>query len=50
VGKSEEYIYGASFGAGVNLNFAGVGLAVDYAYRTTKTFVGNNVVTVKLAF
>jgi hypothetical protein len=45
-----EFIYGASVGAGVNLDLGGVGLGVDYAYRTTRIFTGNNVFTVKVKF
>lgn len=46
-----EFIYGASVGAGINLSLGGTtAIGVDYAYRTTRVFTGNNVVTIKLAF
>jgi len=50
--KSQDpnYIYGFSAGAGVNYNLGGVDLRVDYAYRSTKYFSGNNVFSVSLGF
>lgn len=45
-----SYIFGAHFGAGVNLETLGVPVRVDYAYRAVKYFDAQNVFTVSLAF
>lgn len=45
----EEQIFGATFGAGVNVN-AGIDLKVDYAYRTARYFDGNHVFSIVLGF
>ena len=44
------YIYGATFGGGINQNFDGLDFTLDYAYRTVKYFSANHVFTVKLGF
>ncbi|MCX8010628.1 MAG: PorV/PorQ family protein, partial [Ignavibacteria bacterium] len=45
----EQNIYGATFGAGVNVN-AGLDLTFDYAYRSVRYFDPNHVFTIKLGF
>ncbi len=46
-----DYLYGATFGAGVNLNIGGSKLAFDYCYATVTEFFDNNqFFTVKLNF
>lgn len=52
VENTSDYIYGLTFGAGINYNIGGdVGFIFDYAYRDVKDFPGSNhIFTVKLAF
>jgi len=45
-----EYLYGPAFGAGVHYNAGGLDMSLDYAYRVTKVFDGNHVITIKLGF
>lgn len=48
---TEEFIWGPSFGFGLNLSkLTGLGLSVDYAYRTAKRFDGISWLTIKAAF
>jgi opacity protein-like surface antigen len=42
--------YGFSCGAGVEYETKGIVLCLDYAYRATKDFSGNQALTVKMAF
>jgi hypothetical protein len=46
----DSYIFGASFGAGINQNFDGLDFTFDYAYRDAKFFDANHVFSVKLGF
>lgn len=46
----DTYLYGASFGAGINQNFDGLDFTIDYAYRSVKYFDANHVFTLKLGF
>jgi len=46
----DTYIYGPSFGAGINQNFDGLDFTIDYAYRSVKYFDANHVFTLKLGF
>lgn len=48
-GNDEEYLFGPTFGAGVNVETA-VNVTVDYAYRHARYFDANHMVTVKLGF
>lgn len=48
--ESDDYIYGLTAGVGVNLQFEGIGVKVDYAYRDTKYFDGNHVFALSLGF
>jgi len=50
--NSSEYIYGFTFGAGIDYNIGGeVGFVFDYAYRDVKDFAtSNHIFTVKLNF
>lgn len=52
VENTSDYIYGFTFGAGVDYSIGGdVGFIFDYAYRDVKDFPGSNhIFTVKLAF
>jgi hypothetical protein len=50
VEKSQDNIFGSTFGAGLSWMGAGIGITVDYAYRTTEFFDGNQVISVKLGF
>ncbi len=45
-----QYIYGATFGAGVNLRFSGSLLRIDYSIGQTKYFNNNQWITLKLSF
>lgn len=47
--KSEQKLFDATYGAGVNLD-AGVNITVDYAYRNVQYFGANHMITVKLGF
>lgn len=44
------YIYGGTFGVGVNYDAADITIGVDYAYRAVKFFTGNHVISVRLGF
>lgn len=44
------YLFGATVGAGVNLDLEGIAVAVDYAYRDAQFFEGNHVVGLRLGF
>jgi hypothetical protein len=48
--ESDQYLYGLTAGAGVNVNFEGVQLRVDYAYRDAQYFDGNHVFALSLGF
>jgi hypothetical protein len=48
--ESDQYLYGLTAGAGVNVNLEGIMLRVDYAYRTTQYFDGNHVFALSLGF
>ncbi len=45
-----EYLFGASFGAGVKYSLGSTDITVDYAYRAVKVFDANHVFSVKLGF
>jgi len=45
-----DYIYGATFGAGVNLSLGEANLAFDYSYGSTEFFDANQFITVKMTF
>lgn len=47
---SEQYLYGLTAGAGVNVNLDGILLRVDYAYRTAQYFDGNHVFALSVGF
>ncbi|MCH7613457.1 MAG: PorV/PorQ family protein [Candidatus Marinimicrobia bacterium] len=48
---TEEFMWGPSFGFGINLSkLTGLGLSVDYAYRTAEYFDGVSWLTIKAAF
>ena len=46
----DSYIFGATYGAGINQNFDGLDFTFDYAYRDVKFFDANHVFSVKLGF
>ncbi len=49
--QSDEYLFGPSFGAGVNMKVGeGMNLSLDYAYRTTDVFDDNQWFSVTLGF
>jgi len=48
--ESEQYLYGVTAGAGVNVNFEGIQLRVDYAYRYAQYFDGNHIFALSLGF
>ena len=49
--ETEEFIWGPTFGLGLNLSrLTGMGLSVDYAYRTAEYFDGVSWLTLKVAF
>ena len=49
--STEEFIWGPSFGFGINLSkLTGLGLSIDYAYRTAEYFDGVSWLTIKVAF
>ena len=52
MGKRNRRIYwGPTFGLGLNLSrLTGMGLSVDYAYRTAEYFDGVSWLTLKVAF
>lgn len=47
---SEDYLYGLTAGAGVNVDLEGIDLKIDYAYRYTQYFDGNHVFALSLGF
>jgi hypothetical protein len=47
---SRDFIYGASFGAGVHYAVGTVDVAFDYAFRSTKFFDNNHVFSLTLGF
>ncbi len=50
-GRSEEYIWGPSLGFGLDLTkLTGLGLSIDYAYRSAEFFEGVNWLTLKVSF
>jgi hypothetical protein len=48
--QSEDYIYGLTAGVGINYNFEGIGIKVDYAYRAVKFIGDNHVFALTLGF
>jgi hypothetical protein len=48
--ETKENIFGSSFGAGLKWAGTGIGITVDYAYRTTEFFDGNQVIALKFGF
>lgn len=46
----DNYIFGATFGAGINQNFDGLDFTFDYAYRDAEYFDASHVFSVKLGF
>jgi hypothetical protein len=48
--NSDNNIYGATFGAGIEYNLGGANVVLDYGYRTVKYFDANQVFSVKLVF
>ncbi len=48
--EEKSDIFGPTFGAGFTYNAAGMGITLDYAYRSVEFFDANNVFAVKLAF
>ncbi|NOZ03663.1 MAG: PorV/PorQ family protein [FCB group bacterium] len=49
--STEEFIWGPTFGFGLDLaKITGIGLSVDYSYRTAKFFKGVNWLSIKIAF
>jgi len=49
--NSEEFIWGPTFGVGLDLSkLTGLGVTVDYAYRTAKFFDGVSWLTLTVAF
>src|ERR1035437_7392160 len=41
--QTDDYIYGLTAGVGINYNIAGIGIKIDFAYRTVK-YLGDNYV------
>jgi hypothetical protein len=48
--RTEDDIYGASYGFGIGYNFTGIAITVDYAIRSVDLFDDNQIVSVKLGF
>ncbi len=48
--SNEQFLFGPSFGAGVNLNVGTFNVVFDYAYRSTKFFDDNQWFTLGLQF
>lgn len=46
----DAYIFGMTFGAGINQNFDGLDFTFDYAYRDVTFFDANHIFSVKLGF
>jgi hypothetical protein len=49
VQETEDFIYGPSFGIGLHY-YVGVDLTAEYAYRWTRFFDSNNVITLTIGF
>ncbi len=47
---SEDQLYHFTIGAGFNYNIGGADLTIDYAYRDSKYFNGNNLFSLKIGF
>ena len=47
---ARDFIYGASFGAGVHYGVGNIDVSFDYAYRSTKFFDNNHVFSLSLGF
>ena len=45
-----QYLFGATFGAGIHTSIGTTDVSFDYAYRDVKVFEGNHVFSVKLGF
>jgi hypothetical protein len=48
--EEREYLFGASFGAGVRYSLGSTDVTVDYAYRAVRVFDANHLFSVKLGF
>ena len=48
--NEDQYLFGPSFGAGINLASTGANVILDYAYRHSNYFDANQMITVKLGF
>jgi Type IX secretion system protein PorV len=48
--ESDQYLYGFTGGAGVNVNLDGILLRVDYAFREAQYFGGNHIIALSLGF
>jgi hypothetical protein len=48
--NDEEYLYSFTFGAGINYDFEGVTVKVDYAFRDVDLFDGNHIFGLALGF
>ncbi|HTY38753.1 MAG TPA: PorV/PorQ family protein [Bacteroidota bacterium] len=48
--NSDNNIYGATFGGGIEYNLGGANVVLDYGYRSVKYFNANQVFSVKLEF
>jgi len=46
----DDYIYGLTAGIGINYELNNLDLKVDYAYRDTRYFDGNHVVSLSVGF
>ena len=47
---TEDYIYGFTAGVGIDYQFEGIGVKIDYAYRDVDLFDGNHVFSLSLGF
>ena len=47
---SDDYIYGLTAGVGINYDFEGIGVKVDYAFRDVEFFEGNHIFSLSLGF
>lgn len=48
--ENRDYVFGATFGAGVHYPLGSLDLTFDYAFRSTKFFESNHVISLKLGF
>jgi len=48
--SNSDYIYGVTFGVGIQYPLGDTQLSVDYAYRDAQFFSGNNTISVMLGF